>query len=393
MFPGAGGRDLSFTMVIIFGWLRGVRPVYCTKLLLACSWPAVPSSSFYLFFITEKQLTSTMQSYRQRLTRKFPQRCFSGGGGGRDGAGSRPNSTRRQVRPTPSSSTSRNAAALQRSARICCRTIQLLDRHQLQHILLVRFGSSSSKDDDCGEDKDLSGPGNSSSSPGPRRPKEEEKSKQQGKEPQSYEENWRSQLKSLPNIITVGRVASSPLLSYLIIMGHNEMALAGCLVAGLSDVLDGYIARNHNMATVLGTYLDPLADKVLINVLSVSLWYTGTLPTPLVGLWMLKDVTLMTATYRYVARNTGKGMDVTDPLTVPLKVNPTLTSKLNTALQFATLSVGIVHPLYPPLAEGLTALCWVTGGTTLASVFSYVGYSAFTESGNTPKPPKNDSTT
>ena len=68
------------------------------------------------------------------------------------------------------------------------------------------------------------------------------------------------------------------------------------------------------------------ADKILINVLSVSLWYTGTLPTPLVGLWLVRDVVLMTATYRYVRAHTAAGLSVLDPLTTPLQVNPTTIS-------------------------------------------------------------------
>jgi cardiolipin synthase len=190
------------------------------------------------------------------------------------------------------------------------------------------------------------------------------------------------QLRSPPNIITVSRIASAPLLSYLIVTNQHDAALFGCVLAGFSDVLDGYLAKQHNMATVLGTYLDPLADKILINVLSVSLWWNGTLPTPLVALWMVRDVALTAGAYLYVARNTASGMTVTDPLTTPLKINPTVTSKINTAFQFATLSVGILYPLYPVLSDGLTALCWITGATTCASGFSYLGYSAFSKSGN-----------
>jgi cardiolipin synthase len=160
------------------------------------------------------------------------------------------------------------------------------------------------------------------------------------------------------------------------------MALVGCLLCGASDVLDGYLAKHHNMSTVLGTYLDPLADKILINVLSLSLWYNGTLPTALVGLWLAKDVGLSVGAYSYVSRNTAQGKPVMDPLTTPLKVNPTVTSKVNTGLQFATLSLGILLPTYPGVENGLMGLCWLTGLTTIASGFSYLGYSAFTESGN-----------
>jgi len=139
-----------------------------------------------------------------------------------------------------------------------------------------------------------------------------------------------------------------------------------------------------------------IADKLLINILSVSLWVNGTLPTPVVGLWLLKDVVLMTATVIHVKSNTAKGLAVADPVTTPLKVQPTNISKINTALQFVTLAVGIVHPVAAAAAESallvvvlpeyvLPALCWLTGATTLASLGSYLGHSAFAKV-STPKP-------
>lgn len=182
-------------------------------------------------------------------------------------------------------------------------------------------------------------------------------------------------------MITVARIASTPLLAYCIINGHSHAALIGCLVAGASDVVDGYLAKNYNMATVLGTYLDPLADKILINTLAVSLWTASILPSPLVGLWLARDVALTTGAYWHVASQTDADRRVIDPLTTPLKVHPTTVSKINTGLQFATLAVGIVHPIVA-LPEVLEALCWVTGATTIASGLSYVGYSAFESSGN-----------
>lgn len=143
-----------------------------------------------------------------------------------------------------------------------------------------------------------------------------------------------------------------------------------------------------------------LADKLLINALSISLWIHGTLPSVLMGLWLMRDVLLMVATHRYVAQNTAPGMAVMDPVTVPLKVTPTTISKVNTALQFVTLTVGIVCivplevaatdavPVLSPWNDWiavrlytsetiLPTLCWITGTTTILSVFSYWGHSAF----------------
>jgi CDP-alcohol phosphatidyltransferase len=70
--------------------------------------------------------------------------------------------------------------------------------------------------------------------------------------------HWVEQLRSIPNIITLSRMLSSPLLAYWVVTEQPEKALLGCCVAALSDVADGYLARNYNMSTTLGTYLDPL---------------------------------------------------------------------------------------------------------------------------------------
>ena len=202
---------------------------------------------------------------------------------------------------------------------------------------------------------------------------------------------WNRQLTSLPNMITLSRIVSTPLLAYWIVTDQPVLALVGCTLAAISDGVDGYIAKHYQQSTVLGTYLDPLADKVLINGLAMALWIQGTLPTPLVVVWIVKDVTLIVGTYRHVAQKTDKDKHfVMNPLTTPLQVNPTTTSKLNTVFQFATLVVGIVNPLIP-MEGALQAMCWITGTTTMASGLSYLDYSAFTKSGNqtddTKKPP------
>mmetsp|Transcript_863 Transcript_863/g.1373 ORF Transcript_863/g.1373 Transcript_863/m.1373 type:complete len:335 (-) Transcript_863:19-1023(-) len=195
-------------------------------------------------------------------------------------------------------------------------------------------------------------------------------------------QNFVGQLKSPPNILTSSRILLSPVLGYLVISGDYETAMIGCVYCGFTDYLDGFIAKRYNMSTVLGTYLDPLADKIIINVLSVSLWYNDMLPTPLVALWFARDLGLCVATYMYVRSNTKKGQRVIDPVTTPLKVEPTLISKVNTVFQFLTLTVGLVQPIYGMPTEYLMGLCWLTGGTTLASGLSYVGNDAFGKSGN-----------
>lgn len=183
-----------------------------------------------------------------------------------------------------------------------------------------------------------------------------------------------SQLRSVPNIITVSRIVSAPVLSYFIATDRFDLAISGCIIFGFSDWLDGYIARNYaGQATVLGTYLDPFADKFIINVLSASLWYVSLLPGPIVALWLVRDVGLLSTAYMFVANRTEPGKPVMDPSRTPLKVTPTFVSKVNTVLQFATISAGMAQPLFGLPEEAVLGLCWVTAGTTVASGLSYLG--------------------
>jgi cardiolipin synthase len=196
------------------------------------------------------------------------------------------------------------------------------------------------------------------------------------------------QLQSIPNIITLARMASTPVLCYWIIHDDYTLAMYGCVLAAISDGLDGYVAKHHGGSTVLGTYLDPLADKALVNGLGVSLWYTGILPTPLILAWAFKDVVLLsgTAWYLYQDQRTINFFD-NSVATKPLTVTPTTLGKANTGLQFATLAIGLLTPVaspetLPPMM--LQSLCWVTGFTSVGSIVSYAGKSGFRTDDETP---------
>eukprot|EP00986_Skeletonema_menzelii_P017358 scaffold19153_cov80-Skeletonema_menzelii.AAC.13 len=236
-----------------------------------------------------------------------------------------------------------------------------------------------------------------------------------------------TQLTSIPNILTLSRIAATPYLSYLLITHHHTKhsndvvagidtssatttasetiathmdpstiplyALSLFLVMGFTDFLDGFIARKFpSTSTVLGTYLDPFADKVFISALSLTLWYTETLPGALVGLWVARDVGIVFSVYYLVKEETMKklGNDntnnyaVMDPQNTPLKVEASLLSKINTSLQIGLIALGIAGevPSIEINADLMTSLCWVTAGTTVSSTIGYFGGSAFRKSGN-----------
>src|SRR6187431_504207 len=134
---------------------------------------------------------------------------------------------------------------------------------------------------------------------------------------------------SIPNLITLGRILLVPVLVWAIISGEMQLAFLLFLVAGISDAIDGFLAKRFNMATVLGAYLDPLADKVLIVSIYVALGFVGALPAWLVILVVSRDIMIVGAVM--LSWLIGR----------PVAIRPALVSKLNTAAQivFATVKL------------------------------------------------------
>lgn len=194
-----------------------------------------------------------------------------------------------------------------------------------------------------------------------------------------------TQAQSIPNIITISRILSTPILCQLIINHQYNYAITGCVLAGFSDWLDGYVARKYNQKTNLGTYLDPLADKIFINAIAVSMGYAGIIPLFCTGIWMGRDILLVGMAYHLAQKaSEGGGHNIVDPSATPLKISPSTSSKVNTCLQFGTIWMGLAMAtgldsgvLGEVVSVGMIdvtpmdALCYSTCGTT---VFSGLGY-------------------
>lgn len=89
----------------------------------------------------------------------------------------------------------------------------------------------------------------------------------------------RENIYTIPNILTFTRLAAAPVIGYLVLQDLNAWAVGLLAYAGVTDLLDGWIARRWNSRTVVGTVIDPMADKVLMTVLTICLAAKGALPS------------------------------------------------------------------------------------------------------------------
>jgi cardiolipin synthase len=98
---------------------------------------------------------------------------------------------------------------------------------------------------------------------------------------------------SIPNLITLGRVIIIPIIFWLLVSGQTRGAFLLFVLAGISDAVDGWLAKRWNMQTELGAYLDPMADKLLIVSIYVALGVAGELPSWLVIAVVSRDILIV----------------------------------------------------------------------------------------------------
>ncbi|XP_038662200.1 cardiolipin synthase (CMP-forming) isoform X1 [Scyliorhinus canicula] len=200
--------------------------------------------------------------------------------------------------------------------------------------------------------------------------------KEQGEEratgpPELYENPW-----TIPNLLCMARIGLSPYLGYLIVEQEFNLALGLFTLAGITDLLDGYIARNWaNQKSALGSALDPLADKILISVLYVSLTCAELIPAPLTATVLLRDVTLIAAGFYIRYRTVPPPRTLSkyfNPCYATAQLKPTFISKVNTAVQLVLVAASLAAPVFQYVdSVFLHALWYATALTTTASAYSY----------------------
>ena len=166
---------------------------------------------------------------------------------------------------------------------------------------------------------------------------------------------------SIPNLITLGRILLVPIVVWAIASGTMWIAFVLFLVAGVSDAVDGFLAKRFNMTTELGAYLDPIADKALIVSIYITLGVNGAIPRWLVILVVSRDIMIIGA------------FMLSWLLGSPLKVKPLLVSKLNTVAQIVFACVVLGSLGFDIDADRLRViLMGLVAALTLLSVAAYV---------------------
>ncbi|KAI5955731.1 hypothetical protein KGF54_001233 [Candida jiufengensis] len=183
---------------------------------------------------------------------------------------------------------------------------------------------------------------------------------------------------TVPNILTYTRIIATPFIGYSIAVGNSTLALSLFTYSCITDFIDGYIARKYNMKSIVGSIIDPLADKFLMTICTLSLAYVQSIPFGIATIIIGRDVLLsfMSIYYRYKSLPKPKTFDkfISIGQIPTISVHPNFLGKFNTALQM--LYIGSL--VYRPLLEGIISdlmfegLGWFVGITTLISGANYV---------------------
>jgi cardiolipin synthase len=168
---------------------------------------------------------------------------------------------------------------------------------------------------------------------------------------------------TIPNLITIGRLFLVPLVIVMIVGANWEAAFVLFVVAGISDAIDGFLAKRCGMASELGAWLDPVADKALIVSIYVTLAVVGAIPVWLVVLVVARDLMIVAAVI------------LSWLLQKPLTIAPIVVSKLNTAAQIAFAALALGSRAFGVDLGSVALACeLLVALLTLASMTAYLAF-------------------
>ncbi len=149
------------------------------------------------------------------------------------------------------------------------------------------------------------------------------------------------QIRAAPNLLTMLRLFIIPFLVIEILDQHYRVAFALFIMAGISDGLDGVLARWLSQHTTLGQYLDPIADKLLLSTLFIVLTHTGLIPRYVTVLVFSRDLGILLIATLLFATGTLRNF------------RPSFFGKLNTLVQIITLLIVLFSKIMPSAQIGM----------------------------------------
>lgn len=166
---------------------------------------------------------------------------------------------------------------------------------------------------------------------------------------------------TLPNFITIARFIMVPLIILAMIDGEMMWAFVLFMLAGISDGLDGFIARHFNQKSELGSWLDPVADKLMLVSVFIMLGWLEVLPIWLVILAVSRDGMIV------------GGVVLSSLMENPVEMRPLLISKANTLFQIVLLILVLADLADLARIDGLIGwMIYAVAGLTIASAAAYL---------------------
>jgi cardiolipin synthase len=167
-------------------------------------------------------------------------------------------------------------------------------------------------------------------------------------------------LRQAPNILSALRLVAAPIAAFLILYGVDVAALCVFVFAGLSDALDGFLAKRFALTSRFGAWLDPAADKLLMLASFVTLSMVGEVPLWLTALVIGRDVAIVV------------GVGLARLLEAPLRIAPLTIGKASTVVQVVYVALVLLQ-----LAANLSLPRLVFAGTLVVAVFTLLSFFAY----------------
>jgi len=166
---------------------------------------------------------------------------------------------------------------------------------------------------------------------------------------------------NIPNILTLARIVITPFIVFAIMEGEAAFALVLMGIAGITDMLDGAIARHFNQRSIVGAFMDPLADKLMLLSTIVTLFFINEIPLFLFLAVVFRDLVIMVGAIAY------------EVVTGKLEMQPTMSSKITTVLQITLVLTVLADMAWQFPAELFyQSILWSTFAFTCISGVQYM---------------------